>query len=140
MKTPVERPSSKAFIHRPEMEGSVEVRNVTFHYPNSQTNALEQINLKVKEGERVGIIGRIGSGKSTIGRLLIGLYEPNDGALLVGGSDIRQLDPAELRRNIGYVSQDNYLFFGSVRDNIIFGAQHVDDHTILRAAESGRRH
>jgi ATP-binding cassette subfamily C protein LapB len=135
MKTPVERPTSKAFIHRPDIDGSVEIRNVTFHYPNSQSNALEQVTLKVKAGERVGIIGRIGSGKSTIGRLLIGLYEPNDGALMIGGSDIRQLDPAELRRNIGYVSQDNYLFFGSVRDNIIFGAQHVDDRTILRAAE-----
>ncbi len=135
MKTPVERPATKAFIHRPKIEGSIEVRNVTFSYPNAQSNALEQISLKVKVGERVGIIGRIGSGKSTIGRMLIGLYEPSDGAMMIGGSDIRQLDPAELRRNVGYVSQDNYLFFGSVRDNIIFGAQHVDDPTILRAAE-----
>src|SRR3546814_11954014 len=66
--------------------------------------------------------------------LMMGLYEPMEGAILFDGTDIRQVDPADLRRNIGYVSQDNYLFFGSVRDNISFGAPHVDDESILRAA------
>src|SRR3546814_17835018 len=80
------------------------------------------------------MLGRIGSGKSTVARMMMGLYEPMEGAILFDGTDIRQVDPADLRRNIGYVSQDNYLFFGSVRDNISFGAPHVDDESILRAA------
>src|SRR3546814_20270153 len=71
--------------------------------------------------------GRSGSGKSTVARMMMGLYEPMEGAILFDGTDIRQVDPADLRRNIGYVSQDNYLFFGSVRDNISFGAPHVAD-------------
>jgi ATP-binding cassette subfamily C protein LapB len=65
---------------------------------------------------------------------MIGLYEPKDGAVLMDGTDIRQIDPADLRRNVGYVSQDNYLFFGTVKDNIAFGAPQVDDQAILRAA------
>ena len=134
MKSPVERPADKAFLHRPRVRGQIEVQGVNFGYPNQEMKALDTINLKIKPGERVGILGRIGSGKSTIARLLIGLYEPAEGAVLMDGTDIRQIDPADLRRNVGYVSQDNYLFFGSVRDNIAFGAPHVDDQTILRAA------
>ena len=82
----------------------------------------------------MGVLGRIGSGKSTIARLCLGLYDPDEGSILADGTDIRQIDPADLRRNIGYVSQDNYLFFGSVKENIAFGAPHIDDQTILRAA------
>src|SRR3546814_18700179 len=82
------------------------------------------------------MLGRIGSGKSTVARMMMGLYEPMEGAILFDGTDIRQVDPADLRRNIGYVSQDNYLFFGSVRDNISFGAPHIADASILRAANA----
>ena len=134
-KTPVERPPSKEFVHQPVISGEIELQNVVFQYPNAPTNALEQVSFRVQNGEKVGIIGRIGSGKSTIGRLIMGLYDPADGAVLIGGSDLRQLDPADLRRNVGYVSQDNYMFFGSVRDNIIFGAPYADDMAIMRSAD-----
>ena len=135
MKAPVERAQNKQFLHRPRLSGQIEFKQVTFSYPGQETKALDALSFKIQPGERVGMLGRIGSGKSTVSRMMIGLYEPMDGAILVDGTDIRQVDPADLRRNVGYVSQDNYLFFGSVRDNISFGAPHVDDESILRAAE-----
>ncbi len=134
MKKPVERTEGKTFLHRPRLSGEVEYKDVKFSYPGQETIALDSISFKIKPGERVGILGRIGSGKSTMARMTIGLYEPAEGSVLMDGTDIRQIDPADLRRNVGYVAQDNYLFFGSVKENISFGAPHVDDETILRAA------
>ncbi|WP_282606536.1 type I secretion system permease/ATPase [Pelagibius sp. Alg239-R121] len=134
MKSPVERDQDKTFLHRPRLSGEIEFKKINFNYPNQEPLALDNLSFKVKPGEKIGILGRIGSGKSTIARLLLGLYEPTEGSVLMDGTDLRQIDPADLRRNIGYVSQDNYLFFGSVRENISFGAPHVDDKTILRAA------
>lgn len=134
MKTPVERDQEKTFLHRPRLSGEIEFKKINFNYPNQEPLALDNVSFKIKPGEKIGILGRIGSGKSTIARLLLGLYEPTEGSVLMDGTDLRQIDPADLRRNIGYVSQDNYLFFGSVRENIAFGAPHVDDQTILRAA------
>jgi ATP-binding cassette subfamily C protein LapB len=135
MKIETERSNEKGFVHRDKLDGSIEFKNVEFSYPEAQTKAIDDISFKIAPGEKVGIIGRIGSGKSTLGRLLMGLYEPQVGSVLVGESDLRQLDPADLRRNVGYVAQDSYLFFGSVKDNIALGARNVDDATILRAAE-----
>jgi ATP-binding cassette subfamily C protein LapB len=134
MTAPVERPADKSFLHRPELSGEIEFKEVAFGYPGQESHALEKISFKVKPGERIGVLGRIGSGKSTVARLLVGLYEPAEGAILMDGTDIRQIDPADVRRSVGYVSQDNYLFFGTVRDNIAFGAPHLDDQAVLRAA------
>ncbi|WP_120496104.1 type I secretion system permease/ATPase [Kiloniella sp. EL199] len=134
MSSEVERSEDKTYLHRPRLSGEIELKKVTFNYPGQEIKALDNVSLKIKPGERVGILGRIGSGKSTIARLSLGLYDPTEGSVLADGTDIRQIDPADLRRNIGYVSQDNYLFFGSVKENISFGAPHVDDQTILRAA------
>jgi ATP-binding cassette subfamily C protein LapB len=94
------------------------------------------VSFKIEPGERVGIIGRIGSGKSTLARLLLSMYEPTDGQILVGGIDARQLDPGDLRRNVGYVPQDVILFSGTVRDNITASAIDADDAAILRAADA----
>ncbi len=135
MKAPIERPVGMTFLHRPRLSGEIEVKEVSFSYPNQDSRALDNVSFHINPGERVGVLGRIGSGKSTVARLLMGLYEPAEGSILADGTDIRQIDPADLRRNVGYVSQDNYLFFGTVRDNIAFGAPHLDDQTILRAAE-----
>lgn len=134
MKTPVERPEGRQFINKPNISGAVEFKNVSFQYPGAQTAALTDCSFKIQPGEKVGIIGRIGSGKSTIERLLLGLYEPSEGAVLVDGIDTRQLDPADLRRSVGVVPQDVYLFYGSVRENIAIGAPYTDDAAILRAA------
>lgn len=135
MQQPVERPAGKSFVHRPQLRGDVEFRNVSFSYPGSEVAALNNVSFKFAAGERVGIIGRIGSGKTTIEKLLLGFYEPNEGSIWIDGSDMKQIDPADLRRNVGCVPQDVVLFHGSVRDNIVFGAPYVDDHAMLHAAD-----
>ncbi|MBO6863162.1 MAG: type I secretion system permease/ATPase [Alphaproteobacteria bacterium] len=134
MQTPVERPEGRTFVHRPEFNGTLEFKNVNFTYPEAKTAALNDVSFKIEAGEKVGIIGRIGSGKSTIERLLLGLYDPDQGSVLVDGTDVRQIDPADLRRAVGVVPQDIYLFFGSVKENISIGAPYADDTAILRAA------
>jgi ATP-binding cassette subfamily C protein LapB len=134
MALPVERPRGKVFLRRPRIDGAIEFRNVVFKYPNAQTAALDGVSFRIAPGERVGIVGRIGSGKTTIERLVMGLFEPQDGAVLVDGTDIRQLDPTDLRQSIGCVLQDPHLFFGSVKDNITLGASYVDEESFLRAA------
>jgi ATP-binding cassette subfamily C protein LapB len=135
MSLPVEREPGKKYLHRPKFKGSIEFKNISFSYPDQPIKALDNISFKIKEGERVGIIGRIGSGKSTIEKLILGLYETQEGAILIDGTDIRQIDPSDLRRQIGYVPQDISLMFGSVKDNIIMGSRYADDTAILNAAE-----
>jgi ATP-binding cassette subfamily C protein LapB len=136
MSLPVERPSGREFLHRPEFKGGIEFKNVSFKYPDQPMDALSGVSFKISPGEKVAFIGRIGSGKSTIEKLVLGLYEPDDGAILLDGTDIRQIDPVDLRRNVGYAPQDVILFFGSVRDNIALGKPFADDEAVLKAAET----
>ena len=132
---PSERPDGKKFVERPDFSGHIEFVDVTFSYPNTDVPALKNASFVVKPGEHVGIIGRIGSGKSTIQKLLLGLYEPDSGQILIDGIDINQIDPADLRKNMGYVSQDIMLFRGTVKDNITFRASHASDGAMIRAAQ-----
>lgn len=129
-----ERPPERSYIARRIKGGSVAFENVTFRYPNGALNALENASFRVSPGERIGIIGRIGSGKTTIGRLLAGFYEPQDGRVLVDDVDLRQYDPADLRTGVGFVLQDTDLFFGKLRDNIALGKPNATDEEILTAA------
>ena len=131
---PSERPEGKKFVERPEFSGHIEFVDVTFTYPNTEVPALKNVSFVIEGGESVAIIGRIGSGKSTIEKLILGLYDPDSGQILVDGIDINQIDPADLRKNIGYVSQDIMLFRGTVKDNIIFRASHASDGAMIRAA------
>jgi len=135
MAMPIERPINKTFLHRTGLKGELEFKDMSFTYPGQNFKALKEITLKIKPGERVGIIGSIGSGKTTLGKLLLGLYEPESGMVAIDGTDIRQIDPSELRRFIGCVPQDVTLFRGSVRDNIVLGCDVARDADILRAAE-----
>lgn len=135
MSLPVERPEGKKFLHRPDLNGDVEFRRVTFSYPGTQTPALNDVSFRVRAGEKVGIIGRMGSGKSTIQKLVMNFYQPNNGSILVSGTDINQLDPTDLRRNVNYVPQDVMLLNGSIRENIVLGAPLSDDQAVIRAAE-----
>ncbi|MBC8318346.1 MAG: type I secretion system permease/ATPase [Desulfobulbaceae bacterium] len=135
MDLPVERPPGKAFLHRTRFDGAIELKNITFSYQDQSSDILKNVSLQIAAGERVGIVGPIGSGKTTLGKLILGLYEPDSGMISMDGTDIRQIDPAELRRCIGYVSQDVTLFRGSVRENIILGTRDIDDDVILQAAE-----
>ncbi|WP_173269712.1 type I secretion system permease/ATPase [Thiosulfatimonas sediminis] len=136
MEKEVERPIKKRFIQHPNFEGKIEFINVTFTYPNESKPALHNVSFTINPQERVGIIGRIGSGKSTIQKLILGFYRPDEGSILIDGIDITQLDPAELRRNINYVQQDVTLFSGDVRENIAYRAPFIDDAKILQAART----
>jgi len=139
MKAPREREPGAAYVSRPNLRGQLEFVDVHFAYPaggapGAAVPALRGVSLFIGAGERVGIVGRIGSGKSTFARLIAGLYRPTQGAILADGTDLRQLDPAELRRQVGYVPQDAFLVYGSVKDNIVIGWPQADDDTVLRAA------
>jgi ATP-binding cassette subfamily C protein LapB len=135
MELPVERPLGKTFLHRSRFSGSIGIKNLTFAYPGQTVNVLNNISLEIAAGEKVGIIGPIGSGKTTLGKMMLGLFEPSSGMVTMDGTDIRQIDPAELRHYIGYVPQDIMLFHGTVRDNVTMGTHDVDDVSIMRAAE-----
>jgi len=135
MTLPVEHEQDKKFLNRPNFTGTIEFKNVSFSYPEQPIKALDNISFKIKAGEHVGFIGRIGSGKSTIEKLMLSFYEPDEGSILIDGTDIRQIAPSDLRRQIGYVPQDISLSFGSVKDNITLGSPFAEDADILRAAE-----
>ncbi len=135
MQAPQERSPDATYLHRPQLGGQIAFENVHFAYPGSKQPVLRGINLRIAAGEHVVIIGRVGSGKTTLQRLIMGLHTPDEGTVKVDGVDLRQIDPADLRRNIGYVSQDPVLFFGSLRDNIAIAAPDADGHAVLAAAE-----
>ncbi len=133
---PVERPENASFVRREGLKGEIQFDRVSFSYPGEDAQeVLREVSFRIAPGEHVGIIGRVGSGKSTINRLILGLYQPSSGSIKVDGVDIRQLDPAELRKAIGYVPQDVTLFYGTLRENITVGMPYVEDHGILQAAE-----
>ncbi len=134
MQAPRERPKDRSFIHRPTLTGEIRFQDVGFKYPGQETEALAGFNLAIKAGDRVGIIGRIGSGKTTLAKLLVALYQPQSGSILVDGTDIRSIDPTDLRHAIGYLPQNLVLFSGSVRDNLQIGTRGVDDAAMLKAA------
>ncbi|MFP4252566.1 MAG: type I secretion system permease/ATPase [Guyparkeria sp.] len=135
MAQPVERPPGKSWISRPGMSGEIEFRHVSFSYPQTGGVVLDDVSFRIRAGEHVAVLGRNGSGKSTIEKLILGLYEPDAGAVLIDGVDARQIDPAELRRAIGYVPQDISLFHGSLKENLALGAANVDDARILEVAK-----
>jgi ATP-binding cassette subfamily C protein LapB len=124
------------YLHRPVLKGDMVFKQVNFHYPGDDFKVLQQINFKIKAGERVGIIGRVGSGKSTMGKLILKLYLPTEGSILMDGTDYKQINPDDLRQQIGYVPQDVILFYGTIRDNICVGAPFINDNDLLNAAES----
>lgn len=135
MQSPVERPAGESFVSSPVLSGAITFRDVTFKYPNQQRKALDNVSFAIEAGQRVGIIGPVGSGKTTIERLVLNMYQPESGSVLLDGTNVQQIDPADLRRNIGVVQQTPYLFFGTVRDNITLGHETVPDSAVIRAAQ-----
>lgn len=137
MSKPVERPQESNFVSRNAFAGDIEFKDVSFNYPGTDIAALKNVSFKIRAGEHVAVLGRMGSGKSTLQKLILGLYRPTSGAILIDGIDARQIDPAELRRSIGYVQQETNLFFGTMRENICIAAPHAEDAQVLRAANIG---
>jgi len=113
--------------------GHIELVNVSFRYPQAGRDALSALSLKINPGERIGVVGRVASGKSTLGRLLCGLYAPTEGEMLVDGLDSRQYHPHQLRDAFRFVAQDAEVFSGSVRDNLMLGAPNVTDNQLIDA-------
>ncbi|MGR5287554.1 type I secretion system permease/ATPase [Vibrio maritimus] len=134
MAMPDEQEEGKRYIHRPIIHGKIELDRVTFHYPDSPMASIRDLSLTIEPGEKVAIIGRIGSGKTTLERLIIGLYQPTEGHVRIDETDIAQLHHVDVRRNIGCVPQDCALFYGSIRDNITLGRPLVDDRDVMDAA------
>lgn len=137
MNLPVEREAGATFLVRPPLRGGIEFRDVTFRYPGSSLDALSKVSFRIEPGERVGVLGKVGSGKTTLEKLILGLYQPDSGSVLLDGTELRQLDPDAVRRDIGHVPQDIVLFYGSLRENITYGAPFADDAAVLRAAQIG---
>ncbi len=137
MNLPVERPEEKRFIYRSAFDGKITFDDVTFTYPDEEKASLKNISFTINPGERVGIIGKMGSGKSTIQKLIMNLYQPDSGAVLIDDIDINQLDPADLRKQIAYVPQDVTLFYGTLRDNIVYKVPDAHDEAIIRASHIG---
>ncbi|MEY3884241.1 MAG: hypothetical protein RIS87_16 [Pseudomonadota bacterium] len=137
MKKPKERSDETTYVHRDHIQGNIEFQDVKFSYPGQESFALNGVSFKINQGEHVAVIGKTGSGKTTLTRLMMGMYQPKEGAVRVDGIDLRQLDPADLRANIGCVEQHTVLFFGTLRENITLGAPYAEDSQILQAADVG---
>lgn len=134
LNSPVENSNKKA-ITLPKLNGNVLFKDISFKYKEGGTNVLNNFNLEVKEGESIGIVGRSGSGKSTLTKLIQRLYVRNEGAIYVDGIDIRHMNPSWLRQNIGVVLQENYLFSGTIRENIEYSLPGCPMERILNVSK-----
>lgn len=134
MRQPVERELGQTFTQRSDLKGSLAMQDVHFSYPESRVESLRGVTFRIAQGEHVAVLGRVGSGKSTLLRLMLGLYAPSSGTVLVDDIDVAQFDPADLRRHLAYVAQDGNLFNGTLRDNIALGCPYADDADVLEAA------
>ncbi|MEO3692162.1 type I secretion system permease/ATPase [Roseateles paludis] len=146
MNAPVERESQRNYVPLTTITGKVGLHDVGFSYPpqapapgkapeGAAPKVLRNVTLRLEAGERVAILGRIGSGKSTILRLLGGLYQPTEGMVEVDGIDLRQVDPAEYRARVGFVSQEPRLFLGTLRDNVLMNRAHLDAGRLVEVAK-----
>ena len=138
MQQPVERESGRAYVPRSELSGRIALVDVGFAYPSvagqEAPKVLKAVTLRFEPGERVAILGRIGSGKSTVLRVLAGLYQPSEGLVDVDGMDLRQIDPADFRARVGYVAQEPRLFTGTLRDNVLLDRAAADPSKLGDAA------
>ena len=134
MKMPVEK-EEKDYISRPNLKGRIDLKDVNFAYKEQNHQTLKDINLSIKEGEKVAILGKIGSGKSTLLKLIMNLYEPSSGSVLIDNLDTRQIDPIDLRHAVGCVPQEPFLFMGTIKDNITIGEQYVSDEELIKVSK-----
>lgn len=140
MAEPREHDPQKSYFPRDTFRGEFEFRNVSFRYPGQRSGGLDKVSFKIQAGERVAIIGRAGSGKTTLSKLLLGLYHPTDGAVMLDGSDLRQIDPADLRANVAAVTQEVWLMTGTVMQNIGIGTHRPTEEQVLQAAQASGVH
>ena len=135
----VEPPSAPLALDGP-LSPTVEFETVSFAYPGGRRAAHRELSFRVGAGERVGFVGESGAGKSTIVRLLLRFYDPDEGVVRVGGHDLRELHPDDVYRGVAVVNQDTYLFHGSVEDNLRFGKPDASEEELEAAARAANAH
>ena len=135
MKVTSREEEARAYVERKELTGSISTQNLTFRYPESQTKLFDNLSFEIKEGQKVAVLGKIGSGKSSLVRILLGLYLPDDGLVMVGGTNVSQIRPEDMRSNFGIVHQNVALFSGTIRDNIALGVDDYEDEFLVKVAE-----
>ena len=123
------------YVSRSKLTGSIEFKNVSFSFPGAVEPTIKDLSIKITPGQKVAVVGKMGSGKSTLIKLISGLYEPTEGAVLIDGIDVRQLDKTDLQHNVGVMLQDSWLFSGTVKENIQLGLLEYDDDHILSLAK-----
>ena len=119
-------------ISRPRLNGEIEFKNVSFRFGEAEQPIINNLSFKIPAGQKVALVGKMGSGKSTLSRLIAGILNPSEGAILIDGVDVRQIDPADIRKNIGVMLQDSWLFSGTIRENIQMGFSEYDDEHVLK--------
>ena len=122
-------------ISRPFLSGEIEFKNVSFKFDEGTQPIIDNLSFKIPAGQKVALVGKMGSGKSTLSRLVAGIYAPTQGAILIDGVDVRQIDQADIRKNIGIMLQESWLFSGTVRENIQMGFSEYDDEHLLRVCK-----
>ena len=135
MQEPVRENKRQEQIRRPELNGDIEFENACFRYPGQKQDTLTNINLSIRAGEKVAIVGRIGSGKTSLLRLLTGIYQPTQGSVKIDQTEVNHLHPDDLRKGLGVVMQKPMLFSGTVKENILLGNPNATDEQIVKAAE-----
>ncbi len=121
-------------LSRPHLSGEIELKNVSYSFPGAKSPIIQDLSLKIPAGQHVAILGRMGSGKSTLARLIAGLLQPTQGSILIDGVEMRQIDKSDLRRNMGVMLQDAWLFSGTLRENIQMGHYEYEDDHILNVS------
>ena len=135
MNQPVERQNNTDYLNLEKIKGDITFEDVSFTYPKEKESVLKNINIKINEGERVGFLGKVGSGKSTIFKLILKLYDPDQGMIKFDGLDSNQINIDELRKHIGYIDQNPNLFFGTLKDNIVSGFPEASDEQMLAVSK-----
>ncbi|WP_422370456.1 type I secretion system permease/ATPase [Hoeflea sp.] len=134
MEQPEDTPDTTGFVNRTIAHGEIAFENVHFKYPHADQDAVDGLSFSIRAGEKVGIIGRIGSGKTTIGRLMSRLYQPAEGRVLIDGIDMQQFHPSEVRSAVAVAGQTSDLFSGSVKDNLLMGNAHASDEDLIEVS------
>ncbi|WP_265911652.1 type I secretion system permease/ATPase [Erwinia billingiae] len=136
MQAPTEREKEKVYVQLPQgSQTEIDCKGVSFHYKEDLPAVVEQLDVRFNQGERVAILGKMGSGKSSFLRLLVGLYPLSTGTITVAGVDIRQIEPVELRTRIALVNQEPRFMYGTLRDNLVMGAPYASDEQLLAAVK-----
>ncbi|WP_265450558.1 ABC transporter ATP-binding protein, partial [Clostridium sp. cpc1] len=131
---------SEDAIELKDVSGDIKFNNVSFSYKNGKETILSNVNLNIESGKTIALVGPSGAGKTTLCHLIPRFYEIDDGEILIDGENIKNIKLASLRRNIGLVQQDVFLFTGTVKDNILYGNPYANDEEIIEAAKKASIH